>query len=58
MELNIGGIIASSKVNTKAQLEPACDTQTQVDIIQSWIHVKFVRPPTSLPFKSCNTHYR
>ena len=49
-ELNTGGIIiAPSNIHTKALLEPAGDTQTQVDIIWSWIHVEFFRPLTSLP---------
>ena len=31
MELNVGEILASSNVHTKASLEPAGDKQTQVD---------------------------
>ena len=35
MELNAYVILASSNVHTKAQIEPAVDNQTQVDIIRS-----------------------
>ena len=52
MELNAGVILAPSNVHTKAPLEPASYKQTQVDRMQSWMHVEFVHSPTSLPFKS------
>ena len=57
MELNSGRIIALPNVRTKEQLEPAGDKHTQVDGIQSSIHVEFVHPKTSIP-TMCNTQYR
>ena len=34
-ELNAGGILASYNVHTKVPLEPAGDTQRQVDVLRS-----------------------
>ena len=48
IELNAGGIPASSNVPTKALLEGDGDKQKQVDRIRIWMHVGFLRPPTSL----------
>ena len=52
MDFNAGIIIASSNVHTKSPLEPSGDKQTQVDVIQSWTQVIFVRPTTSLHNKA------
>ena len=49
MELNKGGIIASSNVHTKSPLEPDGDNQTQVYGIWSRTHMEFVHHPMYLP---------
>ena len=49
MESNVGGILASYNVHTKAPLEPDGDKWIQVELMLSLTHVELFCPLTSLP---------